>query len=67
MKADDFGRSLPRGIGLNLLVSEIAPMEVFCRNILGAKTVYSDEDFGVIEILGSVSCCMPIIPTPTIR
>jgi hypothetical protein len=26
MKADDFGRSLPRGIGLNLLVSEILPM-----------------------------------------
>jgi hypothetical protein len=54
MKADDFGRSLPRGIGLNLLVSEIAPMESFCRNVLGANTVYSDEDFGVIEILGSV-------------
>ncbi|WP_353644059.1 hypothetical protein [Mesorhizobium sp. WSM2239] len=54
MKADDFGRSLPRGIGLNLLVSEIAPMETFCRNVLGARTVYSDEDFGVIEILDSI-------------
>jgi hypothetical protein len=54
MKADDFGRSLPQGIGLNLLVSEIAPMESFCRNVLGADIVYSDEDFGVIEILGSV-------------
>ena len=54
MKADDFGRSLPRGIGLNLLVSEILPMERFCREVLGASTVYFDEDFGVIEILGSV-------------
>ena len=54
MKADDFGRSLPRGIGLNLLVSEILPMERFCREVLGASTVYFDEAFGVIEILGSI-------------
>ena len=54
MKADDFGRSLPRGIGLNLLVSDIAPMEAFCRDVLGASPVYFDEDFGVVKILGSV-------------
>ncbi len=29
MPADDFGRSLPRGIGFNLLVREIGPMERF--------------------------------------
>lgn len=54
MKADEFGRSLPRGIGLNLLVSEIAPMEAFCRDVLGARTIYSDEDFAAVELLGSV-------------
>ncbi len=54
MKADDFGRSLPRGIGLNLLVPEIAPMEAFCRDVLGATIVYSDEDFAAVTLLGSV-------------
>ena len=54
MKADEFGRSLPRGIGLNLLVPEIGPMEVFCREVLDAHTIYADEDFAAMEILGSV-------------
>ncbi len=54
MKADDFGRSLPRGVGLNLLVPEIAPMEAFCRTVLGANTIYADEDFAAVELLGSV-------------
>jgi hypothetical protein len=54
MPADEFGRSLPRGVGLNLLVGEIKPMEGFCREVLGANTVYSDEDFAVIELAGSV-------------
>ena len=54
MKADDFGRSLPRGIGVNFLVPEIAPMEAFCRDVLGAAIVYSDEDFAAVELLGSM-------------
>jgi hypothetical protein len=54
MPADEFGRSLPRGIGLNLLVSSVEPMERFCREILGANTIYSDEDFAVVELAGSV-------------
>jgi hypothetical protein len=54
MKADDFGRSLPRGVGVNLLVPEIAPMEAFCREVLDANTIYADEDFAAIELLGSV-------------
>ena len=53
-KADDFGRSLPRGVGINLLVPEIAPMEAFCRDVLGATIVYADEDFAAVELLGSV-------------
>ena len=54
VKADDFGRSLPRGVGINLLVPAIAPMEAFCRDVLEARTIYADEDFAAIELLGSV-------------
>ena len=53
MKAEDFGRSLPRGIGINLLVPEVAPMEAFCRDVLGADIVYADEDFAAVTLLGS--------------
>lgn len=54
MAAEDFGRSLPRGVGVNLLVREVAPMEVFCRNVLCASILYADEDFAAVELLGSV-------------
>ena len=54
MNAEDFGRSLPKGVGINLLVPEIAPMEAFCRDVLGATIVYSDEDFAAVTLLGSV-------------
>ncbi|RJG47016.1 hypothetical protein D3Y55_03480 [Mesorhizobium sp. DCY119] len=54
MAAGDFGRSLPRGIGVNLLVREIAPMEDFCRDVLGAQIIYADEDFAAVQLLGSV-------------
>ncbi|TPK40651.1 hypothetical protein [Mesorhizobium sp. B2-5-3] len=54
MKAGDFGRSLARGIGVNLLVSDMAAMEAFCRDVLGADIIYADEDFAAIELLGSV-------------
>src|SRR5262245_60570740 len=54
MPAEDFGRSLPRGVGLNLLVTEVAPAEVFLRLVLGANTIHADEDFAAIELLGSI-------------
>lgn len=54
MKAEDFGRSLPRGIGVNLLVRDMVAMEAFCRDVLGARVIYADEDFAAIELLGSV-------------
>ncbi|MBZ9737797.1 MULTISPECIES: VOC family protein [unclassified Mesorhizobium] len=54
MKAEDFGRALPRGIGVNLLVSDMQAMEAFCRDVLGARVIYADEDFAAIELLGSV-------------
>ena len=54
MKAEDFGRSLPRGLGVNLLVTDMAAMEAFCRDVLGARIIYADEDFAAIELLGSI-------------
>ena len=54
MAADDFGRSLPRGIGINLLVRDMAAEIAFCRDCLGAMILYSDEDFAAIELCGSV-------------
>lgn len=54
MSADEFGRSLPRGLGVNLLVTSVAAMETFCREVLAARTIYFDEDFAAIELLGSV-------------
>lgn len=53
MKAADFGRSLPLGVGVNLLVTDVAATEAFCRDVLGARIVYADEDFAAIELLGS--------------
>ena len=63
MKAEDFGRSLPRGIGVNLLVPEIAPMEAFCRDVLGATIVYADEDFAAVDAarLGLHAACRPFL------
>jgi hypothetical protein len=54
MKAEDFGRSLPHGVGVNLLVTDMAAMEAFCRDALGARIIYADEDFAAIELLGSI-------------
>jgi hypothetical protein len=54
MPADDFGRSLPRGIGVNLLVRDMAAELAFCRDCLGAMILDSDEDFAAIELCGSV-------------
>ncbi|MBZ9921894.1 hypothetical protein LB579_29830, partial [Mesorhizobium sp. BR1-1-7] len=36
------------------LVSDMAAMEAFCRDVLGADIIYADEDFAAIELLGSV-------------
>ncbi|HTV68044.1 MAG TPA: VOC family protein [Rhizobiaceae bacterium] len=54
MKADAFGRSLPRGVGINLLVPEVAPLADFCEGVLGARILHADEDFAAVELLGSV-------------
>ncbi len=54
MPADEFSRSLPRGLGLNLLVPEIEPMRVFCQDVLGGGIIYADPDFCVADLAGSI-------------
>jgi len=54
MDADDFGRSLPQGIGLNLLVADIPRSVAFQTQVLGATVVYEDEDFAVLSGQGSI-------------
>ena len=49
MSAEDYGKSL-KGFGVNLLVEEIARSVAFQVEVLGAKIVYSDVDFAVIQI-----------------
>ena len=53
MSADAYGRSLSRGVGINLLVPEIEPMAVFMREVLSAKVLYADPDFAALVIEGS--------------
>jgi hypothetical protein len=53
MSADAYGRSLPRGIGINLLVPEIAPLAAFLREVLSANVLYADPDFAALVIEGS--------------
>ena len=53
VSAPDFGKSLT-GMGINLLVPEMAPALAFARTVLLAETVYWNEDFAVVK-LGDVS------------
>ena len=48
MPADDYGRGL-NGLGVNLLVSDVAASVEFAQTVLGADTVYADADFAVLR------------------
>ncbi|NMM43250.1 hypothetical protein HH303_02090 [Rhodospirillaceae bacterium KN72] len=48
MNADEFGRSIPKGLGINLLVKDVEASVGFAMHVLGAKAVYADEDFAVM-------------------
>lgn len=53
MPADEYGRSLPMGVGVNLLLPETAPMSAFLRDVIGAKVLYADPDFAALIVCGS--------------
>ncbi|MDH5558331.1 MAG: hypothetical protein OEZ03_13350 [Alphaproteobacteria bacterium] len=52
MSADEYGAGL-EGLGINLLVSDIAASEEFARSVLGAESVYVDADFAVLRYGGA--------------
>jgi uncharacterized glyoxalase superfamily protein PhnB len=47
----DYGRGL-RGIGFNLLVSDVARAVRFATEVLGATSFYDDEDFAALRLNG---------------
>lgn len=49
MPADAFGRAL-RGLGVNLLVRDVAKALGFHQGVLGATAVYADPDFAVVRL-----------------
>ena len=53
MPADDYGRTLKQGLGVNLLVRDVAAAVKFQKQVLGAETVYADPDFAVMKAGGT--------------
>lgn len=52
--APTFGRGLARGIGINLLVTEIERALRFQVGALGAAITYWDDDFAILQGYGAV-------------
>ena len=48
MGADEYGRSL-KGLGVNLLVRDVARSVAFAKDVLGAAVAYADRDFAVLR------------------
>lgn len=53
MSAPDYGRSLRPGLGVNLLVRDVAGSVRFAAEALGATATYADKDFAVLRLVGA--------------
>jgi catechol 2,3-dioxygenase-like lactoylglutathione lyase family enzyme len=53
MPAPTFGRSIRPGIGINLLVEDVARSVRFATAVLGATVTYADADFAVLRAVGA--------------
>lgn len=51
--ADAYGRAIPRGIGINLLVQDIETAMKWQVAVLGAKVRYWDRDFAILTAEGA--------------
>lgn len=51
---DAFGRGLARGIGINLLVSDVEASARFQARVLAAEVRYWDRDFAILAAGGTV-------------
>ncbi|GMG83312.1 hypothetical protein LNKW23_25250 [Paralimibaculum aggregatum] len=49
-----FGRAIPPGLGVNLLVRAVAPAMRWQVAVLGARVRYWDADFALLEAQGAV-------------
>ena len=49
-----FGRALPRGLGVNLLVADVAAAAAFHVAAFGADTVWREDDFAALEGFGAL-------------
>lgn len=49
MDAAEFGKSLPKGLGINLLVKHVDASVGFAKHVLVAESVYDDEDFAFLR------------------
>lgn len=47
-----YGQSL-KGFGVNLLVSDVARSVAFVTTVLGAQSLYDDEDFAMLKLGGA--------------
>jgi catechol 2,3-dioxygenase-like lactoylglutathione lyase family enzyme len=52
MSPSDYGRSLGPGLGVNLLVRDVARAVRFATEALGATVIYADEDFAALRLSG---------------
>ncbi len=48
-----FGRAIPRGLGINLLVRDIAAAARWQAAVLGAEVEYWDRDFAILSAQGA--------------
>ena len=48
MGAEEYGRSL-KGLGINLLVRDVARSVAFATDVLGATVAFADRDFAVLR------------------
>ena len=53
MSAPAYGRSLRPGLGINLLVRDVAGAVRFAVEALGATATYADDDFAVLRLVGA--------------
>ena len=51
--AEAYGRALPDGLGVNLLVADVPRSARFQAEVLGARIVYWEEDFAILEACGA--------------
>ncbi len=49
-----FGRSLGPGLGVNLLVADVAAAATFQVTVLGARIVWREADFAILSACGAV-------------